>query len=476
MTPDEFRKSGHELIELIAAYRENSESMPVRSQAAVGDVLAQLSTSAPDTPDKPSHLIADIHSYVIPNLTHWQHPSFFAYFPANADLSGVLGDLLSSGLGQLGLNWQASPPLTEFEERTCDWLRQMLGLSDHWDGVIQDTASTATLVALLCAREKSSGFAQMRDGFRDGPELVVYSSEQGHSSIRKAALLAGFGHNSVRACAVNPDFSINIDMLRQSLTVDKADGKKPCAIVACTGTTATTAMDDIDAIAALCEEFDCWLHVDGAMAGSAMILPEMRHLWNGVEKADSIVFNPHKWLGVVFDCSVYFVRDSEHLERVMSTNPSYLRTSADGQAPNFRDWGIPLGRRFRSLKIWWMLRCEGVQRLQQRLRRDLENARWLERKITEAPDWRLLAPVALQTLCVVHEPPGLSPEQMDTYTQRWCEAINRSGHAMLTPAMVTDPGSFTGTERWMVRISIGALNTERHHVERLWKTMQDATE
>lgn len=476
MTPDEFRKTGHELIELIAAYRETSESLPVRSQAEVGDVLAQLTASAPESPDSPRELIDDIHSYVIPNLTHWQHPSFYAYFPANADLAGVLGDLLSSGLGQLGLNWQSSPPLTEFEQRTCDWLRQMLGLSERWDGVIQDTASTATLVALLSAREKSSDFAQMRDGFREGQELIVYSSAQGHSSIGKAALLAGFGHNSVRACAVNADFSINVEALRQSLTEDVAAGKKPCAIVACTGTTATTAMDDIGAVAALCEEFDCWLHVDGAMAGSAMILPEMRHLWAGVEKADSIVFNPHKWLGVVFDCSVYFVRDSEHLVRVMSTNPSYLQTSADGEAPNYRDWGIPLGRRFRAMKIWWMLRCEGVQPLQERLRRDLENARWLEQQILAAPNWRLLAPVALQTLCVVHEPHGLSDEEIDTYTQRWCEAINSSGQAMLTPAMVADPESDTGTERWMVRISIGALNTERRHVENLWQTMQSATD
>lgn len=470
MTPDEFRKTGHELIELIARYRETVEQMPVRSSAGVGDVLSQLPKQAPDSADCVAAMIKDIEEMIIPRMTHWQHPSFHAYFPANAELSGVLGDLLSSGLGQLGLNWQSSPPLTELEQCMCDWLRQMLGLTDSWHGVIQDTASTATLVALLCARERSSEFSQMDGGLRDAEELVVYSSSQAHSSIGKAALLAGFGQNSVRSCPVNRDFSINTEALRRQLLEDVAAGKKPCAIVGCTGTTATTAMDDIQALADLSREFGCWLHVDGAMAGSAMILPEMRHLWQGIEQADSIVFNPHKWLGVVFDCSVYYVRDHQHLVRVMSTNPSYLQTSADGEAPNYRDWGIPLGRRFRAMKIWWLLRCEGVERLQARLRRDIDNAQWLEKQITAQQHWRLIAPIQLQTLCVVHEPPGLSVQQTDDHTQRWCEAINASGLAMLTPAMITEAGA--DSARWMVRVSIGALTTERGHVERLWQTMQ----
>lgn len=467
MTPDEFRDAGHELIELIASYREQLPELPVRSEAQVGEILERLAHSAPQTPQPAADLINEIRDSVIPRMTHWQHPSFHAYFPANAELSSVLGDLLSSGLGQLGLNWQSSPPLTEFEQRMCDWLREMLGLSGDWQGVIQDSASSATLVALLCARERASGHAQSRNGLRDTDELCVYSSEQAHSSIDKAGLLAGFGANQMRHCAVRDDFSIDPLALRAQLQHDVEAGRKPCAIVGCTGTTATTAMDDINALAALAREYDCWLHVDGAMAGSAMILPEMRHLWEGVEAADSVVFNPHKWLGVVFDCSVYFVRDSEHLVRVMSTNPSYLQTAADGEAPNFRDWGIPLGRRFRALKIWWLLQCEGVSALQERLRRDINNARWLESQILQAADWRLLAPVALQTLCVVHEPPGLSLADLDAYTQSWCEAINASGKAMLTPAKVND--------RWMVRVSIGSLGTERQHVERLWQTMKAHT-
>ncbi len=470
MTPDEFRKAGHELIELIADYREQVADMPVRSSAAVGEVLRQMPESAPIEAEPASNVIKDVENLLLPHLTHWQHPSFHAYFPANAELSSVLGDLLSSGLGQLGLNWQSSPPLTEVEQVTCDWLRQALGLSVDWQGVIQDTASTATLVALLCAREKSTGFAQMSDGVRTCGELVVYSSQQAHSSIMKASLLAGFGQNSVRACAVNADFSIDVHALAEMIEQDLAAGRKPCAIVGCTGTTAITAMDDIEQLAQLAEIYNCWLHVDGAMAGSAMILPEMRHLWQGVEQADSIVINPHKWLGTVFDCSVYYVRDVEHLVRVMSTNPSYLQTSADGQAPNYRDWGIPLGRRFRAMKLWWLLRCEGVSGLQQRLRRDIDNARWLAQQIEQAEHWRLIAPVALQTVCIIHEPPHITTaEQLDNHTQSWCEAINSSGEAMLTPATITEND---GETRWMVRVSIGALKTERLHIEHLWQVLQ----
>jgi aromatic-L-amino-acid decarboxylase len=453
MTPDEFRQAGHELIELIARYREEVGSYSVRTPARPGDLLAELPESPPQQSQDSEAIIADIEQMIMPRMTHWQHPSFFAYFPANADLSSVLGDLASSGLGQLGLNWQASPPLTELEDRMCDWLRQMIGLSSSWSGVIQDTASGATLVALLCARERASDHGQTRDGLRDQSELMVYSSVQAHSSVDKAALLAGFGRNQVHACRVLPDYSVDVADMRRQIEADIAAGKKPCAIVGCTGTTATTAMDDIAGLAELAVEFDCWLHVDGAMAGSAMILPEMRHLWDGIERADSVVFNPHKWLGAVFDCSVYLIRDPQHLVRVMSTNPSYLQTAADGEVKNYRDWGIPLGRRFRAMKLWW-------------LRRDLDNARWLAEQVEAESGWQLLAPVALQTLCVLHTPAGLPAEALNEHTQRWCESINASGDAMLTPAMLND--------RWMVRVSIGALGTTRADVEALWQRMRAA--
>ena len=464
MTPDEFRTAGHELIELIASYREEVGDYPVRSQAKPGDLLSDLPDAPPVEGESVESIVNDLKQLVVPRMTHFQHPAFYGYFPSNGDLSSVLGDLVSSGFGQLGLNWQSSPPLTEMEDKMCDWLRQMLGLSDQWSGVIQDTASTSTLLALLCAREKCSSHGQTRNGLRDQVEMMVYSSEQAHSSIDKAALLAGFGRNQIRSCKVHDDYSVDVDDMRRLMQSDLDAGKKPCAIVACTGTTATTAMDNIEGLATLAQEFNCWLHVDAAMAGSAMILPEMRHLWAGVELSDSIVFNPHKWLGCVFDCSVYYVRDVQHLVRVMSTNPSYLHTAADSEAKNYRDWGIPLGRRFRAMKLWWLIRSEGIEQLQMRLRRDISNARWLEKQIESQPDWRLVAPVSLQTLCVIHAPDDLDGEALNDHTKTWCEAINASGKAMLTPAMPD--------KQWMVRVSIGSLNTERSDVEALWQLMR----
>ena len=354
--------------------------------------------------------------------------------------ASVLGDTLSSGLGQIGLNWQSSPALTELEELTTDWMRQMVGLSDAWSGVIQDTASTSTLVALLCAREQTTGHSQTRGGLQaEERPLTVYTSAQSHSSVEKAALLAGFGRANLRLIETDEAHALRPDRLDQAIRADLAAGARPCAVVATTGTTATTALDPIEPIAAICQEHGLWLHVDAAMAGSAMILPECRWMWQGVEEADSLVLNPHKWLGVVFDCSIFYVRDPQHLVRVMSTNPSYLQTAADSQVKNYRDWGIPLGRRFRALKLWCLIRAEGVEGLQARLRRDLANAQWLAEQVDATPGWVRLAPVPLQTVCVRHEPPGLAGEALDSHTLRWVGRINASGAAYLTPAILEWP-------------------------------------
>jgi glutamate/tyrosine decarboxylase-like PLP-dependent enzyme len=341
----------------------------------------------------------------------------------------------------------------------------MVGLSSTWSGVIQDTASTSTLVALLCARERTTGFAMSRGGLLAAKQpLIVYTSDQSHSSVGKAALLAGFGRDNVRMVAHDDAYAMLPEHLEDAIRQDKADGKQPCAIVATTGTTTTTAIDPVQAIARVARSHGLWLHVDAAMAGSAMILPECRWMWQGVEGADSLVLNAHKWLGAAFDCSVYYVRDPEHLVRVMSTNPSYLQSAADGRVKNLRDWGIPLGRRFRALKLWCLLRAEGVTALQARLRRDLENARWLAGQVRSTTSWRVLAPVPLQTVCIRHEPPGLAGDDLDEHTLGWTERVNRSGGAYLTPANLDD--------RWMVRVSVGAELTERHHVEALWSLIR----
>jgi aromatic-L-amino-acid decarboxylase len=465
MSPEEFRRLGHQIVDWIADYRTGVDRLPPMAPSEPGSVRAQLPASPPIAAESFADVLRDVDRIVLPALSHWQHPRFFGYFPSNGHLASVLGDYLSTGLGVLGLSWQSSPALTEVEEVTTDWLRQMLGLSSAWSGVIQDTASTSTLVALICARERASRYSLTRGGLQaEGQPLVVYASTQGHSSVDKAALLAGFGRANVRAIATDADHAMRPDALAQAVREDLAQGRTPCAIVATTGTTTSTALDPIGPVAEIAREHGLWLHVDAAMAGAAMILPECRWMWEGVEGADSLVVNAHKWLGAAFDCSVFYVRDAEHLVRVMSTNPSYLQSGVDTRVRNLRDWGIPLGRRFRALKLWCLIRQEGVDGLQQRLRRDIGHACWLADRVRSTPPWRLVAPVPLQTLCVRHEPQGLDGEALDRHTLAWAERINRSGEAYLTPAILGD--------RWIVRVSIGALTTERPHVERLWTAMQ----
>jgi aromatic-L-amino-acid decarboxylase len=467
MDIEEFRRRGHELIDWIADYREKAYrgDFPVLRNVAPGTVKRALPVAPPVEPESFDAVLTDLNNVIVPACTQWLDPRFFAYFPSNSSLSAVLGDYVSTGLAQLGLHWQASPALTELEEVAIDWLRQMLGLSEAWSGVIQDTASTGALVALICARERATSHGATRGGLQSEEKpLVVYASSQSHSSVDKAALMAGFGRTYVRAVPVDERFSMRADELAQRVKSDLGSGLLPCAVVATTGSTATTACDPLAAIAAVAREHGLWVHVDAAMAGSAMILPECRRLWDGIEGADSIVTNPHKWLGASFDCSTYFVRDPQHLIRVMSTNPSFLRTSADSQVKNFRDWGIPLGRRFRALKLWFLIREQGVSGLQARLRRDIGYAQWLAARVDAAPLWRRVAPVPLQTVCVRHEPARLSGAALDQHTLGWVKRINESGKAYLTPATLDG--------RWMVRVAFGGEATEQRHVEELWELMQ----
>ncbi len=465
VTPDEFRAHGHALVDWIADYRANVGRLPVMARTEPGAIKAALPRTPPDAPEPFEAVMRDLDTVVIPGLSHWTHPQFLGYFPCNGELSSVLGDYASTGLGVLGLAWQSSPALTEVEEVATDWLRQMLGLSEAWSGVIEDTASTCTLLALICAREKVTNYSLARGGLQAEPRpLVVYASAHAHSSVDKAALLAGFGRDNVRLIEADASYAMRADALETAIATDRAAGRVPCVVVATTGTTTTTAIDPISDIAAIAAREHVWMHVDAAMAGSAMILPECRWMWNGIERADSVVANPHKWLGAAFDCSVYFVREPNDLVRVMSTNPSYLQTAADRVVKNYRDWGVPLGRRFRALKLWFLIREQGVANLQARIRRDLDNARWLEATVRATPHWRVLSPVVLQTVCVRHEPPGMHAEALDTHTLAWVDRVNRSGVAYLTPATLDG--------RWMARVSIGAIATEREHVERAWTAMR----
>ena len=469
MTPEEFRRLGHELVDWVANYRATVGHREVMARSAPGEVRVSVPASPPADGASLDAILRDVDALIMPGITNWQHPGFFGYFPANASLASVLGDYLSTGLGVIGLSWQSSPALSELEEVTTDWMRQMVGLSEHWSGVIQDTASTSTLVALICARERTTSYGLARGGLQqESQPLVVYVSAHSHSSVEKAALLAGFGRDNVRVVAHDPQFAMRADALAEAIEADIAAGRRPCAIVATTGTTTTTALDPVRQIIEVATAHGVWVHVDAAMAGSAMILPECRWMWDGVEGADSLVLNAHKWLGVVFDCSLYYVRDADHLVRVMSTNPSYLQTDADREVRNLRDWGIPLGRRFRALKLWCLIREQGVGGLQARLRRDIGNAAWLAGEIRGRPEWRVLAQVPLQTLCVRHQPAGLEGEVLDRHTLAWAGRLNRTGAAYVTPAILDG--------RWMVRVSVGAERTEREHVAELWAQLKAAAE
>jgi len=473
LTPEDFRKAGHTLIDWIADYRQQVPSQPVRAQVRPGEVRTALPTEAPTEADDLGSLLSDLEQIIVPGITQVQHPMHYGWFPSNASLASVLGDITSSGLGTLGISWESCPALTEVEEVVCDWMRQLTGLSDQWRGTIHDTASTACVTAMILARERASNFSKNAAGLQsvDAP-LVVYSTSQAHSSIAKAVQLAGFGQGNLRYIDEDPYTRAMLPAaLSEAIEQDLEAGRIPAGIVCSVGATGTTAMDPVQAIAGVANQHNIWLHVDAAMAGSAMLLPEYRHLWEGVEQADSLAWNPHKWMGTILDTALFYVRDVAHLERVMSTNPAYLQSGADGEVVQYRDWGIPLGRRFRALKLWFHLRLDGIEAIQARLRRDLDNAQWLKEQVEASEGWEVLAPVSLQTVCIRHTPRNqegepLTGEPLDQHTLDWVNRINSSGQAFMSPSILDG--------RWMVRVSIGVESTTREHVADLWKLIQEA--
>jgi aromatic-L-amino-acid decarboxylase len=473
MTPEQFREMGHQLIDWIADYRQSIPALPVRAQVVPGEISAALPAAPPERKEAFSALLDDLDTVIVPGVTQVQHPMHFGWFPSNAALASVLGDIASSGLGTLGISWESCPALTEVEEVVCDWMRQLTGLGSAWRGAIHDTASTACVTAMILARERATDYSKNSAGLQGEPApLIVYSTSQAHSSVAKAVQLAGFGNDNLRFVDEDPYTRAMLpEALAAAIERDLSLGNVPAGIVCSVGATGTTAMDPVEDIAALARKHGIWLHVDAAMAGSAMLLPECRHLWQGVEEADSLAWNPHKWMGTILDTALFYVRDVAHLERVMSTNPAYLRSGADGQVTQFRDWGIPLGRRFRALKLWFHLRLEGVDTIRARLRRDLDNAQWFRRQVEATVGWAVLAPVPLQTVCIRHTPTDaaglpLQGEALDAHTLDWVGRVNASGEAFLTPSLLDG--------RWMARVSIGVESTQREHVTRLWQILQDS--
>ena len=469
MDIDQFRKQAHEMVDWMADYLASVERYPVRAQVRPGEIAARLPASPPDAPEPMDRIFADFQSDILPGVTHWQHPSFFAYFPANASPPSVLAEMLTATLGVNCMLWQTSPAGTELETRMMDWLRQMIGLPEGFHGVIQDTASGATLCALLTARERATGWRANADGLGalggGGVRLAAYVSEEAHSSIEKDAMIAGYGQDGLRKIPAGDDFAMRLDALEQAIDADLAAGISPACVVATLGTTGVGGMDPLAPIAALCRRHDIFLHVDAAWAGSALILPEHRSMIAGVEHADSFVFNPHKWLFTNFDCSAHFVRDPEALTRTLSVTPLYLQSRETGQVIDYRDWGVPLGRRFRALKLWFVIRSYGVEKLKQMIADHIAWTAELSEQIAAAPDFEVMAPPVLGLVNFRHHPAGVDEAELDALNQRLLERLNDSGRLYLTQNRVKG--------RYAIRFSIGQTTVTRDHIQRAWGIVQE---
>lgn len=467
MHPDEFRRHAHQLVDWMADYFRDVAELPVTPAVKPGDILRQLPTSPPEQGESFPRLFQDFGEMVMPGMTHWNHPGWFAYFPANNSPPSVLAEMLTATLGAQCMSWATSPAATELEQMMMEWLRRMMGLPEHFVGVIQDTASTATLVALLSARERATAhLAGLVGPAEAGSRLTVYASTEAHSSVDKAVKLAGYGLAQLRRVPVDEGYGMLPQALEEMIAGDFADGLVPACVVATVGTTSSTAIDPVPAIAEICRRNRIWLHVDAAYAGTAAIVPELRHLFDGVEQADSFVFNPHKWMLVNFDCSAYYVRDRETLLRTFQITPEYLRTAQDAEVVNYRDWGIQLGRRFRALKLWFVIRSYGVEGLRSLVRKHVALAQDLAQWIEETPGFDLMAPVPFGLVCFRHRPKGTADAQLDDLNRRLLARVNATRRVYLTH---TELGG-----QYVIRMAIGQRQTERKHVEEAWRLIQEA--
>jgi aromatic-L-amino-acid/L-tryptophan decarboxylase len=466
MSPEEFRRHGHAVVDWIADYQSRIEQFPVLSHAKPGEIRAKLPATPPVHAESFEHILADMDRIILPGITHWQSPNFYAYFPSNSSGPGILGDLLSSGLDVQGMLWSTSPSCTELETHVLDWLVSMLGLPEKFlststgGGVIQDTASSASLCALLAARERATQFASNRKGC-DG-RLVAYCSTQTHSSIEKAIKIAGLGADNLRAISVDENFAMHPEALEQQVAADIKAGLTPCFVCATVGTTSSNAIDPVRAIAQVCEKHKLWLHVDGAMSGTAALCPEFRFIHDGVELADSYTFNPHKWMFTNFDCNCFFVADRKHLIQTLTILPEYLRNQAteSGAVIDYRDWHIQLGRRFRSLKLWFVIRHYGVEGLQYHVREHVRLAQRFSSWVRADSRFELMAPVKLNLVC-------FRLRSGDRSNQVLMERLNSSGDLFLTHTKLE--GKFT------LRLCIGQTNTQARHVERAWQRILEET-
>ena len=464
MPLEDFRRYGHAVIDWIADYYTRVESFPVLSRVEPGHIRASLPIHAPENGEPFDAILRDIDKLILPGITHWQSPNLYAFFPCNASGPAILGDLLSSGLGVQGMLWSTSPACTELETHVLDWLVPMLGLPEKFlststgGGVIQDTASSASLCALLAARERATNFTTNQRGC-DG-RLVAYTSSQAHSSIEKDVKIAGLGVQNLRLVEVDEDFAMRPDALARQIEQDRRAGLIPCFVCATVGTTSSNAIDPVPEIGRLCRDQGIWLHVDAAMSGTAALCPEFRHIHNGLEFADSYCFNPHKWMFTNFDCDCFYVADRKSLIQALSVLPEYLRNKAteSGAVIDYRDWQIPLGRRFRSLKLWFVIRHYGIEGLQHHVREHVRLAQEFAEWIRKDNRFELAAPAPLNLVCFRHK-------AGDAATQTLMDRLNRSGDLYLTHTRLDD--------KLTLRFCIGQTNTKARHVEHAWQRIQE---
>ncbi len=465
MTTKDFRKHAHELVDWMADYMENVENQRVTPDIQPYELYKQLPISPPKEGESFENIFSDFKNLIVPNMTHWQHPSFFAYFPANSSPPSVLAEMLTATLGAQCMIWQTSPAAAELEELMMNWLSELCDLPKDWHGVIQDTASTATLCAILTAREKITNFAINENGFENQAQFTVYSSAETHSSLDKALKIAGLGKKSLKKIAVDAAFAMQPEALEKQILADKAMGLVPLCVMANIGTTSSTAIDNVYEIALICNRHKIWLHVDAAYAGTVAILPEKRHFFKGLELADSYVFNPHKWLFTNFDCTAYYVKDKRALIETFEILPEYLKTSADSKVNNYRDWGVQLGRRFRALKLWFVMRTYGVEGLRAKIRKHLELTETFATKLKSIKHFEILAPISVNLICFRYKPEGITDEAvLEKLNSDLLQALNQTGKVYLSHTKLN--------KKYAIRLVIGQTNVEQKHLDILWELLE----
>ncbi len=465
MTPDEFRKHAHELVEWMAGYMENVGNLPVKSSVAPGEIFEKIPDVPPQFPESFGLVMKDFNEIIMPGITHWQSPDFYAYFPANTSPASILAEMITSTLAAQCMIWETSPAAAELEEKMMIWLRDLIGLPKEFEGVIQDSASTATLAAILTARENATDFSGNTEGILKPGSLKIYCSTQTHSSVEKAVKISGIGKRNLVKIPVRNDFSMDPEKLREAITSDKINGFIPSCVVATILTTGTTAVDPIRVIGEICRENDIWLHVDAAMAGTALILPEFQWMLDGREYIDSFVFNPHKWMFTNFDCTAYFVKDAAKLIKTFEILPEYLKTRTRGKVNDYRDWGVPLGRRFRALKLWSVIRTYGVEGLREKIREHISYAHKLSQWILKENDFEILAPVVICVVCFRYTPEGYNEEELNALNEKLNHKLNDSGKLYLSHTVLN--GQYT------LRMVTAQTNVTLSHVENAWDLIKE---